>query len=219
LIVIPANEPGSIEKRLDFRFRGNDRIKNKMEIKSARFIKGIVGPDDFLEKDIPQVAFIGRSNVGKSSVINSVTNKKGLAVTSAFPGRTQQINLFLINESLYLLDLPGYGFAKDSHTGREKLQKLIFWYLFESEYKQRRVALIIDVNVGFTESDLKTLEYLKEKDKKIVIVANKIDRMKKSQHKKELEKMAKLAGKIKIIPYSAKNKIGVVDLVKEILTD
>lgn len=187
------------------------------KITSARFIKGIVGPDDFLEKDIPQVAFIGRSNVGKSSVINSVTHKKDLAITSSFPGRTQQINLFLINESVYLLDLPGYGFAKDSHVGREKLQKLIFWYLFESDYKQKRVILIIDANVGLTESDLKTLEYLKEKNKEVVIVANKIDKMKKSQHKKELQKIADLAGKIKVIPYSAKNKIGVAELTKEIV--
>ena len=85
-----------------------------MEIKNARFIKGVVGPDDFLEKDIPQVAFIGRSNVGKSSVINSLTHQKDLAITSSLPGRTQQINLFLINESVYLLDLPGYGFSQDS---------------------------------------------------------------------------------------------------------
>jgi GTP-binding protein len=189
-----------------------------MNIKSARFIKGIVGPDEFLEKDIPQIAFIGRSNVGKSSVINSLTHQKDLAITSSFPGRTQQINLFLINESVYLIDLPGYGFAQASHAGREQLQKLIFWYLFESDYKQKKIVLIIDANVGLTESDLKTLNYLREKEKNIVIVANKIDKMKKSQHQKELKKIKDAVGDIKIISYSAKKKIGIVELTDEILT-
>lgn len=188
-----------------------------MNIKSARFIRGVVGPDDFLEKDIPQIAFIGRSNVGKSSVINSLTHQKDLAITSSLPGRTRQINLFLINESVYLLDLPGYGFAQDSQEGRERIQKLIFWYLFDSNYKQRKVVLIIDVNVGLTESDLKTLKYLREKEKNIVIVANKIDKVKKSQHKKELQKIKDLAGGAKIIPYSAKHKIGIAELTSEIL--
>ncbi len=194
-------------------------FSNGMNIKSARFIKGVVGSDDFLEKDIPQIALIGRSNVGKSSVINSLTHQKDLAITSSFPGRTQQINLFLINESVYLLDLPGYGFAQNSHGGREQLQKLIFWYLFESDYKQKKVVLIIDANVGLTDSDLKTLNYLREKQKNIVIVANKIDKMKKSQHKKELQKIKDAAGDVKIIPYSSKNKIGVAELTNEILAD
>ena len=188
-----------------------------IEIKSARFIKGIVGPDDFLEKDIPQIAFIGRSNVGKSSVINSLVHQKDLAITSSLPGRTQQINLFLINESIYLIDLPGYGFSQDSQEGRERLQKLIFWYLFESPYKQRKVVLIMDANVGLMESDLNTLKYLYEKGKDIVIVANKIDKMKNSQHAKELKKIKDAAGGVKIIPYSAKKKIGVEELTREIL--
>lgn len=190
-----------------------------IEIKSARFIRGVVGPDDFLEKDIPQIAFIGRSNVGKSSVINSLTHQKDLAITSSLPGRTQQINLFLINESVYLIDLPGYGFSQDSQEGRERLQKLIFWYLFDSSYKQRKVVLIMDANVGLTESDLNTLKYLREKEKNIVIVANKIDKMKKSQHSKTLQKIKDQAGGVKVIPYSAKKKIGVEELTNEIFQD
>lgn len=190
-----------------------------IQIKSARFIRGVVGPDDFLEKDIPQIAFIGRSNVGKSSVINSLTHQKDLAITSSLPGRTQQINLFLINESVYLLDLPGYGFSQDSQEGRERLQKLIFWYLFDSTYKQRKVVLIMDANVGLTESDLNTLKYLREKGKNIVIVANKIDKMKKSQHTKVFKEIRDAAGGVKIIPYSAKKKIGVEELTKEVMSD
>lgn len=188
------------------------------EIKSARFIKGVVGPDELLEKDIPQIAFIGRSNVGKSSVINSLTRQKDLAITSSFPGRTKQINLFLINKSIYLLDLPGYGFAQASWEGRERIQQLIYWYLLESEYNQRKIALIIDANVGPTENDLEMLRRLRAKGKSVVIVANKIDKMKKSQHKKELQKIEDTIGDVKIIPYSAKKKIGIVELTNEILT-
>jgi GTP-binding protein len=82
-----------------------------MKIKSAQFVKSVLGSDDIFDDGIPQVAFIGRSNVGKSSVINSLVNKSNLAKTSSSPGRTQKINLFLINKSLYLVDLPGYGYA------------------------------------------------------------------------------------------------------------
>ena len=114
-----------------------------MLINSAVFVKGINGTDKLLESTIPQVAVIGRSNVGKSSLINSLTGKKGLAITSHFPGRTREINLFLINKKLYLLDLPGYGYAKASHEVRESLFKLIDWYLFKSEYKQKKVVLIV----------------------------------------------------------------------------
>ena len=83
-----------------------------MKINSAKFVKGIIGSDDILTDGLPQVAFVGRSNVGKSSVINSLTNHKDLAISSPYPGRTREINLFLINESFYLIDLPGYGYAK-----------------------------------------------------------------------------------------------------------
>ena len=79
-----------------------------MNITSAKFVKGVVGEDEILDDGIPQVAFIGRSNVGKSSVINSLVNQKALAITSSTPGRTQQINIFLINKEFYLVDLPGY---------------------------------------------------------------------------------------------------------------
>jgi GTP-binding protein len=96
-----------------------------MKITSAEFIKGIVGPDESLEEDFPQVAFIGRSNVGKSSIIKSLVWQKNLARTSARPGRTQEINLFLINNSRYLLDLPGYGYAKTSKQTRLQLREIM----------------------------------------------------------------------------------------------
>ena len=189
-----------------------------MRIASAKFVKGIVGPDEILEGGFPQIAFIGRSNVGKSSVINSLTNQKDLAITSSSPGRTRQINLFLINNSLYLLDLPGYGFAKASHAVRDRLFNLVDWYLFKSPYQQKKVVCIIDANIGPTDNDLEMLRALEDFQKEIVIVANKIDKIKKSKYTGRLEEINNLTGAHKIIPYSSHDKIGIKALTQEILS-
>src|SRR5947209_1920735 len=149
-----------------------------MNITSAKFVKGVVGEDEVLEDGTPQVAFIGRSNVGKSSVINTLANQKGLAKTSSFPGRTQEINVFLINKAFYLVDLPGYGFAKGSKQTQEKIQSLIYWYLLDSHYQQKKVVLIVDSNVGVTDTDAQMLHSLELAQKNIIIVANKVDKIK-----------------------------------------
>ncbi len=197
-----------------------------MNITSAKFIKGVVEPDEILEDGIPQIAFIGRSNVGKSSVINTLTNKKDLAKTSSFPGRTQQINVFLISakggnftggNTFYLVDLPGYGFAKGSKEDQAKIQSLIFWYLLDSQYQQKKVVLIIDAELGPTNNDMQMLHSLTEANKDVVIVANKIDKIKKSSYIKQLKEIQNAIGNYKIIPYSAEKKIGVNELANEIL--
>lgn len=187
-----------------------------MQVKTAVFLRGITGSDGMLDKDIPQIAFIGRSNVGKSSVINSLTNKKGLAITSSFPGRTKQINIFLINNAFYLLDLPGYGYAKASHGTRDQLFRLIDWYLFKSEYRQKKVVLIIDANVGPTDDDLEMLHTLEDFQKDVVVVANKIDKIKKSKYIGRLHEIKDAIGQHKIIPYSSHEKIGINALANEI---
>jgi len=189
----------------------------RMEIKSAVFIKGVVGTDDILDDGKPQIAFIGRSNVGKSSTINSLVKQGNLARTSSYPGRTQEINLFLINKSFYLVDLPGYGYTRTSKTERAKLQKRIYWYLLDSDYKQKAVVLIVDANVGLTEDDARMIYSLEEKGKNLIIIANKIDKIKKSDYAKKMEKLQEAVGEHKIIPYSAEKKIGVGELLKEIL--
>lgn len=187
-----------------------------MKITSAEFIKGVVGADRILEDGIPQIAFIGRSNVGKSSVINSLTGQKKLARSSAFPGRTQEINIFLINKSVYLADLPGYGFVKAPREIRNKLEQLICWYLFETKYKQKKVVLIIDAKVGPTNDDLEMLHHLKERKKNIVVVANKIDKIRRSEYKQQIQKIKELVDVHKFIPYSAEKEIGVSELIKEL---
>jgi GTP-binding protein len=188
-----------------------------MSIQSATFIKSVVSDDPVLDDGKPQVAFIGRSNVGKSSVINTLTGKKDLAHTSSMPGRTQQLNVFLINKKIYLIDLPGYGFAKASHMDREKLQHLIFWYLLESSYEQKKVVLVIDANIGITDTDMEMLVQLEQRKKNIIIVANKIDKLNKSDRNRCSQKIHNRVGDHKIILYSAEKKIGVGELSQEIL--
>ncbi len=188
-----------------------------MSIRTAVFVKGIRGTDAILADGIPQVAFIGRSNAGKSSIINSLTNQKGLAKTSSFPGRTQEINLFLINKSFYLVDLPGYGFTKLSHAARIKLEKLVNWYFFESPYKQKKIVLIIDASLGPTASDMEMLHALMQHEKNIIVVANKIDKLKKTAYEKQMEKIKGLIGDHPIIPYSSEKRAGMNELLKEIL--
>jgi GTP-binding protein len=188
-----------------------------MNIRSASFIKGVVGTDDIFEDGKPQVVFIGRSNVGKSSVINSLANQKNLARTSSFPGRTQQINIFLINKAFYLVDLPGYGFTKKSKEVQHKLQKMINWYLFNSDYAFKKVILVIDAKIGPTEDDLEMFNALQAENKDIIIVANKIDKLKKSDYRKQLQKIRNTFDIHKVIPYSAVEKTGVGELIGELV--
>ncbi|MCX6781210.1 MAG: ribosome biogenesis GTP-binding protein YihA/YsxC, partial [Candidatus Magasanikbacteria bacterium] len=140
-----------------------------MSIRTATFVKGVRDNDPILKDGVPQYAFIGRSNSGKSSIINSLTNQKGLAKTSSFPGRTQELNFFLINKKFYLVDLPGYGYAQLSHEARAKLENLIRWYFFEQPNEQKKVVLIIDAALGPTPSDMEMLHALMAHDKNIII--------------------------------------------------
>lgn len=187
-----------------------------MKIESAKFIKGVIGSDSALESNTPQVAFIGRSNSGKSSVINSLVNQNNLATTSSFPGRTQRINLFLINDSLYFVDLPGYGYAKVPDKLKNSLKAMVNWYFFVSDYEQKKIVLIIDASVGPTKDDLEMLYALEDYRKDIIVVANKIDKIKQTKYEEQFKNIKELIGAHKIIPYSAKKKIGVEELLREI---
>lgn len=189
-----------------------------MKIHSATFKCGLKGSHDILHDGTPQVAFIGRSNVGKSSLLNSLTNNKGLARTSKTPGRTQEINVFLINDSHYFMDLPGYGYAKLSGTAREKLYKLINWYLFAVDLDQK-VVVLIDAEIGPTPDDLEMLRSLEMAGKQIVIVLNKIDKIKKSQYRTHIEKLARQFNGHKVFPYSSKTKQGRPELIHELLAE
>jgi GTP-binding protein len=188
-----------------------------MHITSVRFVKSAVGRDEVLEDGIPQIAFIGRSNVGKSSVINALA-KQDICKTSSFPGRTQLINIFLINKILYLIDLPGYGYAKVSHAAREHINGLISWYLFDSKYDQKKIVFIVDVKVGLTKSDQESLCELEKAGKDIIIVANKIDALGTKALAKQLKAIQGMVGDRKVLPFSAKKNTGVNALAELILS-
>jgi len=186
---------------------------------SVRFVKGVVKADEVLDDGTPQIAFIGRSNVGKSSLINSLTGRKDLARTSSFPGRTQEINIFSINGAFYLIDLPGYGFVKGSHERKGRLHGLIDWYLFQSPYEQKCVVFIIDAEVGPTASDLVTLGALEEHRKNVVVVANKTDKLSRSRYEARLQNIHDKIGDHTIIPFSSKTGTGIRELAEEIFED
>lgn len=183
-----------------------------MNIRTAIFMKGVQGADVIFEDGTPQIVFVGRSNVGKSSIINALVHQKDLARTSSFPGRTQQINIFLINKSFYLVDLPGYGFADVPGVLWQNIQQMIDWYLFESDYDFKKVILIIDAKVGPTENDMDMFYNLQAQERDIIIVANKIDKIKKSEYEKQIQKIQKAFEGRRVIPCSALKKTGIADL-------
>lgn len=188
-----------------------------MKITSAVFVKGVMGDDTILEDGTPQVAFIGRSNAGKSSLINSLTGQKKLAITSSTPGRTKELNVFKINGTHYFIDLPGYGYAKTGGKALEKLNKLIVWYLLQSKHTPT-VVLLIDSYVGPTADDLATLKELERTGKDIVVVANKVDKIKKSHYLTHMRKLQEKIQGHKLHPYSSETKVGIEELRELLLS-
>ncbi len=193
------------------------KVMSIMNIKSATFVRGVTDSENMVKDDLPQVAFIGRSNVGKSSLINSITKNKGLARTSSTAGRTQEINFFLINKYFYLVDLPGYGFAGGSHGKRDLMTERIAGYLFESGINQYKVVLIIDAKVGITENDKSMFRELMNNKKDIIIVANKIDKVNQSEKQKTMNTIKQFVGEMPIVQFSSLKKIGIGELTKMIL--
>jgi GTP-binding protein len=187
-----------------------------MEIKKAEFAKGVIGGDYSTKDNLPQVAFLGRSNAGKSSVINSLTGRKNLVKASKMPGKTIEGNFFRINDAFYLVDFPGYGYAKRSIVERNKMIKRIFWYLEMSNPAPRVVFLIIDANVGLTKLDWEMLQVINGNNLNVVIVANKVDKLPKTKRAEQIATIIEEAHGIKVLEYSAKTHEGKEDLLKVI---
>ena len=157
-----------------------------MKIRSAEFILSASSPWQFPSPTLPEIAFAGRSNVGKSTLINSLLNRKKLVKTSSTPGKTQLINFFRINDKFHFVDLPGYGFANVPETVRQQWQRLIEAYLHERE-SLRNVVLIIDSRHRATSQDRQIKEWLDYYDRPVLIVASKIDKLKRGQIQKHLK--------------------------------
>lgn len=176
------------------------------KIDSAEFLKGITGTDVILTDGVPEVAFVGRSNVGKSSVINSLTNRKELVKTSNRPGKTTEINFFGINgKKCYFVDLPGYGYAKRSPKEKESIEKLILWYLMYAEAPIAKVVLILDAKAGLTSFDEEMIRVLREQGHPLIIVANKIDKLNQKEASAQVRAIKETAHEATVITYSATN--------------
>ena len=187
-----------------------------MKILSAQFVKTAMLPVHYPDPLGPEIAFAGRSNVGKSSVINSLVDRKNLVKVSKIPGKTLKANFFRINDSFYLVDFPGYGYAKHSMKDRNKIIKRIFWYVKHSNVRPKAVFLIIDAKVGLTVLDREMIKILEENKHQIVIVANKIDKLGKTIAEKQILTIQKEAPRISVLPYSAKTNEGKGELTQKI---
>lgn len=158
-----------------------------MEIKQSEFITSAVSPKQYPEDQRAEIAFVGRSNVGKSSIINSLTNRRGLAKVSSTPGKTRLINFFLINNSFHLVDLPGYGYAKVSKAERASWGSIIEPYLLNRP-QLKKVVLLVDSRHKPSNDDILMYKWIKYYGHNTQIVATKKDKLKKS----EIQKSEKL---------------------------
>ncbi len=181
-----------------------------MVIKSI-YLETVCGITSKIPKNtLPEVAFAGKSNVGKSSLINGLMNRKSYARTSAQPGKTQTINFYNINEELYFVDLPGYGYAKVSQSVKEKWGKMIEDYLHQSE-QLAIVFLLVDIRHDPSANDCQMYDWIISNGYYPVIIATKLDKLKRSQVKKHINAIRtklKLRGNTPIFPYSALTKQG-----------
>lgn len=171
-----------------------------------------------------EVAFAGKSNVGKSSLINALMNRKSLARTSSQPGKTQTINFYNINKELYFVDLPGYGYAKVSEEIKAKWGKMIERYL-KSSKMLRAVFLLIDIRHAPSANDRLMYEWILSQNYQPIIIATKLDKIKRSQLQKQLKEIRQglaLTPKARIIPFSAQTKQGrdeIYELLDEYIRD
>jgi len=212
-IIAQENEK---EKWRELLFSSCQGILIFMNITSAQFVRGVIGSEGMPTDGLPQIAFVGRSNVGKSSLINSLVGQKSLAISSSTPGRTLQLNFFLINENAYFVDLPGYGYSKISLKQAEKMRKMIMWYLEHNENKPQKVVLIIDGNVGATKFDMEMMDLLAENGHAVIVIANKMDKVKASELVKKQRAIVEKLDTENIVYYSTKNGKGKEELLEKI---
>lgn len=181
-----------------------------MKINSAKYIISAVGPKQYPQTGYPEIVLVGRSNVGKSSLINSLCMRRALARTSARPGKTQTINFYEINEQLYLVDLPGYGYAKASKEKRAEWGAFIFEYLRERD-KLVLIVHLIDSRHEPMKNDQEVSEWLTALEIPYVIVGTKVDKISRGQrpqHLAAIRKGLKLTSQVPALVYSSETGEG-----------
>ena len=185
-----------------------------MVIKKVELEKVIGVTSKIPEMPHPEFAFAGKSNVGKSSLINALMNRKALARVSAQPGKTQTINYYNVNDEIYLVDLPGYGYTKVAVEVKAKWGKMVEKYLRQSKML-KYVFLLIDSRHKPSENDIMMYEWIVSQGVTPIIVATKIDKLKRSQIKGQMELIIKtlnLTSKEQLLPFSSETKAGVKEL-------
>lgn len=188
-----------------------------MKITSAEFVASAWKPFDFPKDPFPEVAFAGKSNVGKSSLINVLLNRKKLVKTSSTPGKTQSINFFRVNNNIMFVDLPGYGFAKVPLAVRKKWKPLVEGYLINRK-DLKMVVLILDVRREPSREDKDLLRWFDLYHIPAVVVLSKVDKLSKTKLKKQIEIIKKSLPKgNEIIPFSAITREGKEDVWEQIL--
>lgn len=181
-----------------------------MKITSVTFVKSATHPSHYPESNVPEVAFAGRSNVGKSSLINALVNRKNLAKTSGTPGKTRLINFFLINNRLSLVDLPGYGFAKVSQAVKKSWGPMIETYLKERG-NLGLVVVILDIRRDPSEDDLALVDWLSSYHRPILFILTKADKLSKNQafvRIRKIRESLRADNDAEMILFSAKTGLG-----------
>ena len=190
-----------------------------MNFQKVEFVTSAANAADFKRDGLPQFAFAGKSNVGKSSVINRLLQRKNFARVGESPGKTIHINYFIIDQKIYLVDLPGYGYAKVSKAEKERWGKLMERYFQEPDLITLGV-MIVDARHKPTANDIIMADFFKDSGRPFVVVANKLDKCKKSQIEGNLACIRETLGlpeECRLIPFSAEKGTGRDELVREIL--
>lgn len=184
-----------------------------MNIVSARFVLSALDPAQYPRDRRPEFAFVGRSNVGKSTLLNSLLGRKGLAKTSGTPGKTQTLNFFDVNESVYFVDLPGYGFAKVPKSMKDTWNEVMVAYLSDRE-PLRMVSVLVDARHKPSPLDVDMLHILEAAAVPTLIVATKIDKLKRTQRNPSLKLISETLGvdRDSVVPFSGVTREGLKDL-------
>lgn len=180
-----------------------------MLVKNPKFEISAVSPKQYPQNNLPEIVLVGKSNVGKSSFINTMVNRKKLARTSSEPGKTRQINFYNIDEKFYLVDLPGYGYSKMSKTQQAQVGKFIEEYLFHRD-KISLIVFLIDIRHSPTENDKLMYDYIIRSQKPFILIANKADKIaptKVMDRTHELQKEINPLMDATMLPFSSEKKI------------
>jgi len=191
----------------------------KVNLNNAEFIRSATKATDFPRDRLPQTVFAGRSNVGKSSVINRILNRKNFARVGSAPGKTTHINYFLIDKQLYLVDLPGYGYAQVSKQERDRWGRLIESWFADTSLMTLGV-LIVDSRHKPTADDCTMANFFLNTGKPFVVVANKLDKLKKSEVEGNIQRVREVLGLpevVPVVPFSAEKGTGKQELLDLIL--